>query len=342
MAEMTQRLLTYEMATAATAADGEDASFGQINLARDASATSRCHMTNTTDKGHPLVYRCLVKMWPKITDQSGSGTGDEDTLGPDDDMTVVGGENPFRLDENAILFAQFLGVANNWVMRNGAKKTHAARESMFRKAGITKSQRGAYDDSIHYCFESGSETLLSPQYYGTIGQGSDLSRGSWELSKLIYPDDSDGAHIALAGSHNTEDSTTAFTTVVMPQLYLASRGEVEADSNVPETDSIAKHSILRKLLTKEVLEGTQDDIVDLASDNQDEPPYDLTEVNGDWGRKHELGRILCGGQGGAWGGSCIIDVPFGIFQIGVQLLNAAADVEQNVDFSVEVLDIYEM
>lgn len=341
MAEISQRLLQYEMNTASTSADGEEASYALVNLPKDCSATSRCHIEHTTSKGHPLVYRCLVKVWPKITDQSGSGGADEDTLGPDDDMTLVGGVNPFRLDENAIIFAQFLGAQNNWVMRNGSKKTHRAREQMFKKAGVRVTDRGAYDRTIHYCFSSGSESYLTPQYFGTVGQGSDLTGGSWEISKLIYPDDSDGAHVALTGSHADEDSTTAFTTVVMPQLYLSSRGEVPADTNAPDMESVAKFSILRKLMSVDI-QGTSDEVVDLAKDEQDNPPYDLTERNGDWGQKVELGRVLVGGQGGAWGGSCIIDVPFGIFQIGLQLLNAADAVEQACDFSIEVLDVFEM
>lgn len=329
MPEISQRLISYEMNTASTTADGEEPSYATVNLARDFSALNRCHIENTNSKGKPLVYRVLVKVWPKIKDQSGSGGGDEDTLGE-------------SMDADAILFNQFLGAGNNWVMRNGSVKTHAAREMMFKRAEISKKMRGAYDGTIHYCLEAHTESLLTPQVFGTAGQGSDINGGSWEYSQLIYPDDTSGAYIALTGSHSDEDSTTAFSTVCMPQLYLASRGEVEADSNVPETTSVAKHSILRKLLGAATNQGTQDELVDLATDNQDQPPYDLTEVSGDWGKKHELGRLLCGGEGGVFGGSVIMDVPFGIFQVATQLLNAADAVEQAFDFTVELLDVYEM
>lgn len=328
MAKITQRYLTYETAAAPNGLDGEEATYSKIHHCRDHSATSRGHIQQTTSDGTPLVYRYLVKVYPKLVDMSGSGGPDEDTTGA------------IAIDANAVGLVQFFGTQNNWVMRNASVKTHAAREKMFRSSGVSRKERGAYDKTIHYCFSSNSEAYLTPQCDTSVGLGANINGGNWEHSQLIYPDDTSGAYLALTGVHASEETTTAFTTISLPQLYLSSRGEVPADSNA-ETDEVPmKHSILNKLLNP-VSTGTQDEVVDLARDEQDVPPYDLTEINGDFCKAMETGRLLVGGSAGNMA-SCIIEVPFGISYIGHQLLNASDGIEQVLDLTFELLDVFEM
>lgn len=327
-AKITQRFLSYESTPAANGLDGEEATYTKINFCRDHSATSRGHVQHTTAKGVPLVYRYLVKVYPKLVDMASSG-------GPDEDTTGI-----IAIDTNALALVQFFGTGNNWVMRNAAVKAHAAREKMFRSSGVSKKERGSYDKTIHYCFSTNSETLLTPQIGVTVGIGANITGGNWENSQLIYPDDSSGAFLALTGSHGSEETTTAFTTISLPQLYLSSRGQVPADSNVESDEVPMKHSILNKLLSP-VSTGIQDEVVDLARDEQDVPPYDLAEVDSDFSKPQELGRVLMGGATGNMA-SCIIEVPFGMLYMGHQLLNAANDSEQVLDMTFELLDVYEM
>ena len=328
VAKITQRLLTYETAAPANGLDGEEATYSKIHFCRDHSATSRGHIQMTTSDGTPLVYRYLVKAFPKLVDMASSG-------GPDEDITGA-----IAIDSNAVAIVQFFGTGNNWVMRNASVKAHAAREKMFRSSGVSRKERGAYDKTIHYCFSSNSETYLTPQCDVSVGIGSNINGGNWEHSQLIYPDDTSGAFLALTGSHASEETTTAFTTISLPQLYLSSRGRVEEDSNLETDDVPMKHSILNKLLNP-ISTGTQDEVVDLARDEQDVPPYDLTEVAGDFSKPYELGRLMLGGSAGNTA-SCIIEVPFGITYIGHQLLNAADTIEQTLDLSFELLDVYKM
>lgn len=327
-ANISQRYLSYETLGGTGGLDGEEATYSKINFCRDHSATSRGHVQHTNSKGVPLVYRYLVKAYPKLVDMSGSGGPDEDTTGA------------IAVDANAVALIQFFGTGNNWVMRNASVKAHAAREAMFRMSGVTKKERGAYDKTIHYCFSSNSESLLTPQIGVTVGIGADITGGNWENSQLIYPDDASGAYLALTGSHASEETTTAFTTISLPQLYLSSRGQVEEDTNLETDDVPMKHSILNKLLHP-VQTGIQDEVVDLARDEQDVPPYDLAEIDSDFSKPTEIGRLYLGGSAGNMA-SCIIEVPFGMCYIGHQLLNAADTVEQTLDLTFELLDVYEM
>lgn len=327
-AKITQRLLTYETKAAPNGLDGEEATYSKIHHCRDHSATSRGHVQMTTSSGNPLIYRYLVKAYPKLVDMSASGGPDEDTTGA------------IAIDANAVALIQFFGAGNNWVMRNAAVKAHAAREKMFRSSGVSKKERGAYDRTVHYCFSSNSETYLVPQVGASVGIGADLTGGNWEHSQLIYPDDVSGAYLALTGQHASEESTTAFTTICLPQLYLSSRGQVQEDTNLETDDVPMKHSILNKLLHP-VQTGIQDEVVELARDEQDVPPYDLAEIDSDFSKIYELGRLLIGGSAGNMA-SVVIEVPFGISYIGHQLLNASDGIEQVLDLSFELLDVYEM
>ncbi len=359
MTKVTQKRINYRI----TNIDGDGATASIINSFRDLSALNRKHAEMTTRKGVPLVARYAVSAYGGIIDMSGSGgsTADLALSATADGLTTTSnieadGSSPeagedFEIsttttskDDNVIVL-RFFGTLNNWVYRNGAVKTHAAREKMFRKAMVKKGDRGAYDHTIHYGLASASESYLSP-VHGTSTPPANITGGSWENSQLIYPSDTDGAYLVLSGSHSTEETNEGSRSyLVMPQLYLQSRhAEVPADSNVESGTNQAKYSVLNKLLTTDY-QGTADEVVALARSEQDNPPYDLDDVGGDWSTLVEIGRLQFNANLGH-AASTVIEVPFGITQVRAQVLNAGehstGNVSAEIDLSLQLLSVREM
>jgi hypothetical protein len=147
----------------------------------------------------------------------------------------------------------------------------------------------------------------------------------------------------LQGNHTTEESEIAFDEISLPQLYLASRKQVRADSNDDVSDQPADHSVLRKLLAPNFM-GTNDEIVDLGRDNQDNPPYDLSQL-GDACEARELARVHIGQRSGI-SQTVIVDIPFGICEIEVQGFNRNdtydGEVALPVHLGIHVLEIFPM
>lgn len=279
---------------------------------------NRQHWPQTTNKGVPLVYRCAFTFSPKVTD--------------DGDYQEIFGADTAQVQVIAIQTA-----SQNWVMRNASVKTHAARENMYRSSGVAKSDRGAYDGTIHYTWEAGVDTFLTPQ----DGDRNAYTGGSWEYSKLIMPNDTTGAYIKLIGTHTTEETQETFSHVSLPQMYLASRKQVDDDTNTDDDDQPAMFSILNKLLAPQ-MHAIQDEVIDLGRDNQDEPPYDLAE-NGDWTEPIEAARVFLGITSGVQQ-TVVVDVPFGLCEVMATntYLDAGANLTNGVDWKVEVLDIFPM
>ncbi len=244
------------------------------NVPKDISAINRQHWQHTNSKGVPLIYRVALTFSPAMTDAvDSSGDSYLEIMNQDNDQ---------------VQYIQVNTCSQNWVMRNASVKTHAARENMFRKSGVKKKDRGAYAKTIHYTWTGTPGSFLTP-YDGT---GTVLQGGTWEFSKLIYPDDASGAYINLIGTHGTEETNTSFSAVSLPQLYLSSRNQQDDDTNTDVTDQPAAFSILRKLLAPSS-QGIQDEVVDEARDVQDNPPYDLRE-NGDSTTAVEAARVFRG------------------------------------------------
>lgn len=296
-------------------------SSGKCNLAKDFSLTNRQHWEQTTAKGVPLVYRCAFTFSPQLR-----------AFGSDGDYSDI-----FEEDTNQVQVIAIQTASQNWVMRNAAVKTHAAREKMYKHAGVTKSDRGSYDGTIHYTWEAGPDTFLTP----IDGDRDAFTGGSWEYSKLIMPNDTSGAYINVIGTHATEESNETFSTVSLPQMYLSSRKQVDDDSNTDDDDQPAMFSILNKLLAPQ-MHAIQDEVVDLARDNQDEPPYDLAE-DGDWCEPIEAARVYLGITSGVQQ-TVIIDVPFGLCEVLAinSYVDGGANRTNGVDWKVEVLDIFPM
>lgn len=295
---------------------------GLLNLPRDFSAINRQHWMQTTKKGVPLIYRVALTISPTIADGDDAGSYQE----------------VFSSDTNLLQRVRILTANNNWVMKNGAVKTHAARENMFRKTGIKKRDRGAYDSTIHYTWSGSPGTYLTPK----DGDGNDYTGGSWEYSILIFGDDAGGSYVKLTGTHATEESATAFSTLSLAQMYLSSRNQVDADTNTSVEDQPAAFSVLNELLMKGGVVSLQDEITDLSRDNQDNPPYDLAE-DGDWTEPVESARVFLGVSSGLQQ-TVVVDVPFGMLELKGNnfYLDEGQNLTNGVEIRAEVIDIFEM
>jgi len=332
MKSPTEVLLNYETAPVPTVSDLDQT----FNLVRDYAAVNRHDMMSTTKKGTPLVYRCAVTISPV---ERLNPSHSDALFAEDEAQTGEQGAAAAYSLSNLEYRLIVKGTGNNWVYREGSEKVVKAREAMYRSAGVKMSERGAYDKHIRYCWDTDGETYLSP----LNASKSAFTGGNWEKSLLIFPDDTGGAHVKLQGNHTTEETATAHVSVSLPQLYLASRNQVRADSNNDVSDQPADHSVIRKLLAPNFM-GSNDEIVDLARDNQDNPPYDLDQL-GDATEPRELARIHIG-QASGISATCVVDIPFGIGQFEVKAFNRT-DAEDTEDvlplhIGIEVLQIYEM
>lgn len=283
----------------------------KINLVRDLAAVNRHNVAHTTSKGVPLVYRTAITIMPRVD------TGTYNQI--------------FDEDDAMIQVAEVNLAPQTWVFRNSLVKTHAARENMFKQQGVKKSERGAYSRTIRPTWDASPDTFLTPQK-GDSNQGQDYDMGTWDYSAL-KADDGDLTHLRLVGDTG------------MTSLYLDSRKQIDADSNSDsdDTNQPVDSNILRQLLSPTLgISAKDDDVVALARDEQDNPPYSL-DNNGDHTDMVLGGRHFIGGRAGI-SHTEIYDIPCGIFEM--KALNAFMDAGQNETqgFAIkcEVLGVYSM
>ena len=295
---------------------------GHLNLPKDLSLLNRRGYASTTRKGVPLVYQCKIDYY----------LHDEDGQGPSSAMGA---------DLQSVLKVD--GCQNNWVMRNAAVKFHAARENMFRRAGVKKTDRGSYSHEIRYNYDSNSDTWLVP----IDGDGDAFTGGTWDVTSLTHEGDTD-LELKLIGLAIDEETVDAATALQIGHSYLMSRQSINSDTNIEADEGPAKQSILNAFLSPaEINPGITDDIRTEARDAQDNPPYEVLDlsdsgdVNHDITEPVELGRAIAG-FGNAYG-SMIVDIPFGIANVRATVYDAAdTAVNPSGLMCVEVLDIYEM
>jgi hypothetical protein len=314
----TNRTLYYETGDLSTAGY---TGVSPINLVRDLAAINRHNVAHTTSKGVPLVYRCAVTILPKIRIETGSGNYSD----------------VFHQDAEMVQVADFQSAPNTWVLRNAMVKAHAARENMFKQQGVKKSERGAYSKTIRPVWDGTPGSFLTPKHYETSG-GADMTMGTWDYTAL-KADDGDLNHIKLSYAGITDDSIMA--------IYLASRGQIRPDSNTLDDNDNqpADSNILRQLLSPTLgISSKDDDVVALARDEQDNPPYDLTVSQGDASHPVLLGRQMIGGRAGLTSTE-IYDIPCGIMNItalNVFMDGGASNRNIGLNIKVEVLGAYEM
>lgn len=290
-----------------------------INIVRDLAAINRHNVMHTTSKGVPLVYRCAVTLLPQIRIEA--GTNFSDVFGQDPELVQI---------------ADFQAAPNTWVLRNAMVKAHAARENMFKQQGVKKSERGAYSKTIRPVWDGTPGSFLTPQHFEASG-GAAYTMGQWDYTAL-KADDGDLNHIKLSYSGTSDDS--------IQSIYLASRSQIRPDSNTLDDDDNqpADSNILRQLLSPTLgISDKDDEVIALARDEQDNPPYDLTVSQGDASHPVLLGRQMIGGRAGLTSTE-VYDIPCGI--MGITALNAFLDAGSakaiGMNIKVEVLGVYEM
>ncbi len=286
----------------------------KVNIVRDLAATNRHNVTHTNGKGVPYVYRCAVTVQPLVT--VGSSSSDYANVSTD--------------DANQLKVVDVVTAPNSWVLRNASVKAHAARENMFKQQGVRKKERGAYSKTIRYAFAASPDTFLTPKHGG--GTGTAYSMGTWDYTAL-KADDGDLNHMYLIGDGG------------IGSLYLDSRKQIDADSNSDsdDTNQPVDSNIFRQLLSPTLgISAKDDDVVALARDEQDNPPYQL-DNDGDATESVSAHRFFLG-HGTSYTQTAIIDVPFGLMQF--KALNAYKDAGANLTdgfhVRIEVLGIYEM
>lgn len=327
-----QNKLLYE-----TGALGDDAwtAAGHLNLPKDLSILNRRGYASTTRKGVPLVYRVAFTMSQHTITGRASARDASDVGTASEENTT---ETANAADNTTLL--KVMSCQNNWVMKNAAVKFHAARENMFRQAGINKKDRGAYAHEIRYNFDSASQSWLTPY----DGDGAAFVGGTWDVSKLSMDDDAD-IQLKLVGSGEDESTDWSASALQIGFSYLSSRGQVPDDSNVETSTSPTSRSALIQLLSSVGPElSTTDDIRTTSQGEQDNPPYDqwaANDVNMDITEPVEAGRVICGP--GSAVGSVICDIPFGLAKLEAR--HAGSQNQTIVDpvaVTVEILGIYPM
>lgn len=326
-----QTRLTYESGSLSNDTWG---SAGYVNIPKDLSIVNRRGYASTSRKGTPYVYRCKFTLFAQQLDGTGYATVT--------DFTDNDGDG-FEPTRNLYTTAKLLGVQNNWVMKNAAEKFHEARENMFKRDGMKKSDRGTYSHEIRYNFDSNSQTWISP----VDGDGAAFTGGTWDLSELVTSADVAVA-LKLTGIGLDEDTANTATALNIGHSYLMSRRSQELDTNTGVEEGPANLSILRSLLADSEPNSLRvDNINVLVAGEQDNPPYEVLDlsdsgdVNHDITEAVELGRLIS--QAGAPISEVIIDVPFGIFEVQAQHFDAGdTNITSPVCYALEVIDIFEM
>ncbi len=292
--------------------------YGYLNLPKDLSIVNRRGYGSTDNKGVPWVYRCKVTTYPQ----------DEDGFG----LNLAVGSD----------FATTLKISvcqNNWVMRNAAIKVHAARDAMWKKAGVKKSDLGAYAGSIRYHFNGATQTWLTP----IDGGGDAFTGGTWDSTMMFTESDNDGFTLKLCGAGIDETAGNEPTALAIGHSYLSSRAHVAADSNLESSEAPTKFSVINELLRPVSVSAIDDNVVVDSQDDQDNPPYeiDIDNINSDITEPVEAGRCVTGVANGI--STTVVDIPFGL--AGLQATHYdSADTAINTDFltEIEVIDIYPM
>ncbi len=315
-----ERRLTYVTGALSNSAFAD---LGKVCIPKDLSIVNRRNHTHTSLKGVPYIYKVRVNWYPSGLDGSGYAPID----GGDVRTTV-----------------KFLTCPNNWVAKQAGMKWHNARNASLKRAGIKMGSLGAYAKTIRYNWEEAATTFLAPY----DGDGAVYAGGTWDTTKIFNAIDEDGFTLRLVGSMDNEDGTVTTTDINALGSYLQSRQTVEPDSNLEIEETPADKSLLLATLQGE--DPDQDHVGSMrinARGEQDNPPYDeiaTADSANDITEPTEAARIVMYPSDNAGIISTVFEVPFGIFQVRAANRDPGdnSGITDDMAFSVEVLDIYEM
>lgn len=285
-----------------------DLATSYINLAKDLSALNRKGFEQTTKKGVPLVYHCKLTLYRN--------------------MNV---DRP-----NTVITALPNVAAQNWVTRNAAVKLHAAREKMFSNAGIRKRDRGRYDKTIRYGWSAHNQTWAVPLFLDGTNTYTDL--GEWDLSKIAIDQDTELVP-TLFGTIFDESAATTGNSFNLMNAYLNSRRKIK-DDDADDDEGVATHSIMRSMFNVE--DSTDDELAEIAEDNQDLPPYDHDAVAGTFTSKAPCEAAVVGNHG-LPKDVIHFEAPFGLVELGmIKTGDSSGNLSDDIPFQIEVLGISEM
>ena len=320
-----QRKIMY---AGAAISNGNFAETHTICLPKDLSILNRRGYASTTNKGVPLVFRVAATVYPTGLDGSGYTT----SVSSDVRTTV-----------------KYLGCQNNWVMKNAAVKFHAAREKMFRDAGVKKGHRGSYSHEIRYGYDAAGDSFAAP----VDGAGNAFTGGTWDVSSLSWGGDV-GFGLTLVGDgDNEEGDAFSGNQLSIGHSYLLSRVNQLADTNLESEEGPAKFSVLQSMLTEDLdTSVVADDVRSTARDGQDNPPYEVLDLSDSGDVSHditeevELGRsvLMPQGSGASLPQTTVLDVPFGIMRVLMANRDPGdnSGIVDDLALGLEVLDIFEM
>jgi len=203
---------------------------------------------------------------------------------------------------NTSLHGDVAGLPNSWKLRNATRKFHFLREEMFRRAGVTKSERGKYGQTLRpyfdlHHFEDASKTTQFA-YWETdpvqVGRKSPVDSnglleaeyvigGEWTRSQLVS---ADAEHSALAFPVSIDSADTwdiyfadnnvanapPWTAVGMMHSYNLDRMEVVTPD---ASETLTPNNPLALLKSQTVTGG---DVTEVAEEMELEaPPYDIKD-----------------------------------------------------------------
>jgi len=218
-----------------------------------------------------------------------------------------------EITSNVSLFGSLVGVPNSWKVRNAVRKFHFERESMFRRAGVRKSEMGKYGKTIrpyldlcHYQDEglgSGFSYWVAPLVHDrgicpTDGGFTTVqfTGGDWDRTTLVAADpdptvnvgvvdSADQWSICLMDEHDVP--TAPWGCVGMTYAYNQDRMEVVTPG---AEETIVANNPLALLASQSVTGG---DVAEIAEDQElENPPYDILD-GGDSIRKIGYGQVRC-------------------------------------------------
>jgi hypothetical protein len=237
-----------------------------INLAKDLSAANSKNEEITTRDGHVFGYLVEVSCFA-----------------------------------TAASFNQIITIPNTWRVRNAFRKFHFARDDMFDMAGIEKSERGKYGQTLRPYFNQDHRTdgELFPKVADIPGGGVPVARdytgGEWTYSRLASSPtaletvnanamalplaDSWDIHV-LGGSAatTTADTVKVWDTVGMINAYNVDRMDPIPDADDTTYPGSTVEGLNNPLASVRTQSLTAGEIVDIAKDQEEEkPPYDILD-----------------------------------------------------------------
>lgn len=243
---------------------GGGSAYNWYNIAKDYAAVNAKNEEVTTRDGHVYGYLCNVTL---------EGTG----------PSII----------------SIVGAPNTWKMRNAVRKAHFLREAMFEDAGITKSEKGTYAQTIRPHLHTNmvtDGTYETPQFVNPQGSPSTASMtgGEWSYTTLASSPSWDNTGLedhdtlpladtytlAICGDNVQQADSggiKSWQTIGLINSYNIDRMEMIPDATT-DTSIVGTNNPFAMLKSQSVVSG---EVGEIAKDQElEEPPYDVSD-NGD-------------------------------------------------------------